>query len=82
MAKVSNIQTGYSCCQCGGNFDSENDFYRSASVLYGGRGRAIICKECMGNVLNFFIDKYGDARKAFRRVCMAYDMYYSDSLFD
>lgn len=82
MAKVSNIQTDYSCCQCGGNFDSENDFYRSASVLYGGRGRAIICKECMGNVLNFFIDKYGDARKAFRRVCMAYDMYYSDSLFD
>lgn len=82
MAKVSNIQTGYSCCQCGGNFDSENDFYRSASVLYGGRGRAIICKECMGNVLNFFIDKYGNARKAFRRVCMAYDMYYSDSLFD
>lgn len=81
-AKVSNIQTGYSCCQCGGNFDSENDFYRSASVLYGGRGRAIICKECMGNVLNFFIDKYGDARKAFRRICMAYDMYYSDSLFD
>lgn len=81
-AKVSNIQTGYSCCQCGGNFDSENDFFRSASVLYGGRGRTIICKECMGNVLNFFIDKYGDVRKAFRRVCMAYDMYYSDSLFD
>ena len=81
-AKVSNIQTGYSCCQCGGNFDSENDFFRSASVLYGGRGRTIICKECMGDVLNFFIDKYGNVRKAFRRVCMAYDMYYSDSLFD
>lgn len=81
-AKMSDVKSGYNCCQCGETYDSEKDFFKSASILYGGRGKTIICKECMVNIFDAFTKRYGDVRKAFKRLCMAYDIYYSDSLFD
>jgi hypothetical protein len=36
----------------------------------------------MDKLLQKYIDKYNDPRKAFRHLCLKWDMYYSDDLYD
>ena len=71
----------YVCCQCHNTFESLTDFYKTYSTLYTDTGHLPICKNCFLNLFNSYVSKYQDRCKAMQRVCMAFDLYYVDSLF-
>ena len=82
MPKKDLMPVVYKCCQCNTEYSSINQFYRSYSGLYSATGRLPICKSCFGNLFKSYTEKYNSARKAMQRLCMAFDLYYNDSLFD
>ncbi len=50
--------------------------------MYTNNGYMPICKECLKDMFKYYIDKYrGDKKKAIKRICMAYDIFYDDKLF-
>ena len=70
------------CCECGGTFQAPaNNFYRSYSELWGSSGYLPVCKECIIRRFEIYIIRYKSPRLALQRLCMAYDIYYSDKLF-
>lgn len=82
MPKKEIGQVAHICCQCNKHFTSFAQFFKTYSELYVGTGYLPICKDCLGKLLDSYIEKYGDVRKAMQRICMAFDLYYSDSIFD
>lgn len=74
--------TRHICCICSQSFDSLSEFNKSYSSLYVGTGRLPLCKECLIKKYKAYVTEYGDAKKAMKRICMAYDLYYNDSIFD
>lgn len=72
----------YKCCQCNNHFDSLTQFYKTYSEIYTETGSLPICKDCFLKLFNSYSEKYGDIKKAMQRICMAFDLYYSESLFD
>ena len=82
MPKKELDSVAYVCCQCNRKFSSLNQFYKSYSGLYSATGYLPICKSCFGELFNLYIEKYKSTRKAMQRLCMAFDLYYNDSLFD
>lgn len=82
MPKKDMSQCAYVCCQCNGHFNSLTQFYKTYSGLYSGTGYLPICKNCFAELFNLYTDRYNDNRKAMQRICMAFDLYYDDSIFD
>lgn len=82
MPKKGMGQSAYICCQCNKPFTSLTQFYKTYSGLYAGTGYLPICKICFGELFDSYMEKYGNIRKAMQRVCMAFDLYYSDGIFD
>lgn len=82
MPKKNVSQSAYVCCQCNKSFDSLTQFYKAYSSLYAGTGYLPICKDCFAKLFNSYLEKYKDPQKAMKRICMAFDLYYNDSLFD
>lgn len=82
MPKKDTSQGAYVCCQCNEHFNSLTQFYKTYSGLYSGTGHLPICKQCFAKLFNSYVEKYGDNRKAMQRICMAFDLYYDDSIFD
>lgn len=82
MPKKETGQAAYVCCQCNKHYTSLTQFYKTYSKLYTRTGYLPICKNCLGKLFDAYIEKYGDVRKAMQRICMAFDLYYNDSIFD
>lgn len=72
----------YVCCQCNGHFTSLTHFHKTYSGLFVGTGYLPICRDCSKKFLLEHKDKYRDFKKAVQRFCMAFDLYYSDKIFD
>lgn len=81
MPRKSNEQRTYSCCQCNKQFGSLARFYRTYSGLYAGTGYLPICRNCLTELFEFYERKFEDKKKAMQRICMAFDLYYDDSVF-
>ena len=75
------------CMGCNKPYDSD-DFYGSDSILYKSIGKIPYCKECIDNFYQTYLKEYkvlkydNVERKAIERICMAFDVYYSDKVFD
>ena len=41
-----------------------------------------ICKTCLSELFNEYTTKYNSSKIAMQRICMAFDLYYSEDLFD
>ena len=82
MPKKNSEQAIYICCHCDEPHTSLDQFYKINSGLYAKRGYLPICKKHFAETLEKYTEKYGDTRKAMRRICMAFDLYYTDSVFD
>jgi len=80
MARLK--ETKYVCSHCGAVYNDTLNFYKSSSTLYEATGCLPICKDCFKQQLNVFINSYADKRKAMQRMCMAFDLFYSDSIFE
>jgi len=74
------------CLRCQQEYE-EGRFYSSKSILYP-NGRIPYCKKCLEEIYELYRDKYElenmsyPEKMAYRRICMAFDIYYSDEHFD
>lgn len=50
--------------------------------MYAATGYLPICKKCLLELFDKYTEKYNDSQKALQRICMAFDLYYSDALFE
>lgn len=69
------------CYQCGDTL-LPSQFYKSYSGLYAGTGHLPICKSCFEQKFKIYREEYQSSKQAFKRLCMAYDLYYNDDMFD
>ena len=68
------------CCSCGEQKNSTH-FYKSNSEFYSG-GVLPICKECFSRKFGQYVAEYHSNKKAMQRMCMAFDIYFNEDLFD
>ena len=68
------------CCSCGEPL-AITKFYKSNSVFYK-NGRLPICKECFSSEFGRFAAEYNSNKIAIQRMCMAFDIYFNEDLFD
>lgn len=69
-----------SCTKCEKPFQSRN-FYKSNSSFYI-NGYLPICKDCLDETFEMYVKEYHSAKRAVQRICMAYDIYYSDAIYN
>lgn len=92
-AKTENIKTENisvimtpRCLYCGN--ETERNFYSSDSDFFKLTGKIPYCKQCIDKFYKYYYDKYQRAnyafpeKKAVKRLCMAFDIYYSDEIFE
>ncbi len=72
----------YTCCRCRETLELAKNFYRTTSELYSDTGYMPVCKNCFTKIVDIYSMKYGSQREAMKRACMAFDIYYSDEIFD
>lgn len=70
----------YVCCSCGEQKNSTH-FYKSNSEFYS-EGFLPICKECFSRKFGQYAAEYHSNKKAMQRMCMAFDIYFNEDLFD
>jgi len=71
----------YVCNMCRKSFISLENFSKSNSYIYSSTGRLPVCKDCLEEIYKHYEMQYRDAKKAIQKICMMFDLYYSDSLF-
>lgn len=75
------------CCNCGKEY-KESDFYISNSIFFIEKKRIPYCKNCINNIYEYYCHKYEKEgydfpeRNAIKRICMAFDLFYSDKTFE
>lgn len=75
-------------CMCCNNEYRIKEFYSSDSEIYRSIGKIPYCRACLEKIYNRYFEKYrtleysNPDRKAVERMCMIFDMYYSDDIFD
>lgn len=85
MAKTTKEK--FRCFYCGNEYVNTN-FYNSNSVFYSNIGKVPYCKQCVEKFYKQFYEKYTNEgclnpeRKAVKRLCMIFDVYYVDKVFD
>lgn len=74
---------GYYCCVCGEKYQKQvSNFFASQSPLYKGNNKFLpICRRCLNELFDHYVQVTGSEEAAMRRICMKYDIYYSDSVF-
>lgn len=83
-APEKNEKIVFTCSCCGKQYVGETaqkrNFPASQSQLYKGNGyRLTTCKNCIDRLFEHYTEVLGDENAAIRRVCMKFDMYYSES---
>lgn len=77
----------YRCFYCGNEY-VETNYYKSFGNFYNNIGRIPYCKQCVEKLYQYYFDRYTNdgclnpEEKAVKRVCMAMDIYYSQSAFN
>ena len=75
----------YVCCCCGKKYPKyETNFPMVQSDLWAAREHYLpLCKICIDRLYEHYVEVYsGDEPKAIRRICMAFDIYYNDSIVE
>lgn len=71
------------CTCCGRSFDKLLGFYLSASPLFEGNdNRMHICKECVWNTFDKYVEHYGDEEKALYRLTLLLDGYFDNHVLN
>lgn len=69
------------CCQCGTALPQKS-FYKTYSDFYSGISHLPICKDCFTRKYHEYCILYGSHKMAMQRMCMSFDIYFSETLFD
>ena len=84
---IKTTKDKFTCFYCGKEY-VETNYYNSNSEFYSNIEKIPYCKQCIEKFYQQFYEKYTNdgcltpERKAVQRVCMAFDIYYKDSVFD
>ena len=71
------------CCRCGLAFGRQKgNFPVSHSPLYRGTGYLPVCNDCADELFEYYQHELGSGRAAMRRLCMKFDLYWSDAIYD
>ena len=75
---------GYKCIRCGRHFKKQtNNFPKLHSPMYmANDGFSPICRHCFIELLNRYTDVLGDEKEAVRRMCLKFDIYWTDAIWD
>lgn len=79
--------TSVMCLKCGEKIEVRN-LYSSKSPFYTTYMKIPLCKDCIDDMYQEYYKKYkgegytNPERKAIERLCMVFDVYYDDSIFD
>jgi len=68
------------CCHCGESL-SKSHFFKSYSDVYK-ENLLPICKDCFSRKFGYFLSVYQNSKKAMKRMCMLFDIYFDEDLFD
>ena len=73
----------YQCSRCGSTFKRlRANFPGSQSMLYKGNGGFLpVCNHCIEELYQHYKERLGD-KEAIRRLCMKFDIYWSNELYD
>lgn len=73
----------YICFRCGASFKVQRkNFSVSHSPLYIKNGGYLpVCCKCVDEIFEHYLSVLGDERLAMRRVCMKFDIYWSEDVF-
>ncbi len=77
----------YVCIYCGNEYVDTN-YYNTNSEFYSNIGKLPYCKQCIEKFYQYYFDKYTNEgcvipeRKAVKRLCMAFDIYYREDVFN
>jgi hypothetical protein len=80
VANMPKTVEKFICCLCGEPINS-TQFYKSYSSFYYG-GHLPICKDCFSRKFRQYALEYHSNKKAMQRMCMAFDIYFDEDLFD
>lgn len=69
-----------SCCSCGEAL-ALTKFYKSNSTFYID-GHLPICKDCFSSKFGNYVSEYHSSKMAMQRMCMTFDVYFNEDLFD
>ena len=69
---------------CGKIYDvRKGNFSKTQSQWFMGNGGYLTwCSECIEEMFNFYVKKYGDENEAIKRLAMLFDMFYCDGLLE
>lgn len=85
LEKIREIEpperTEFYCCCCGKKYiRQKGNFTFSQSPLYKGNNSYLpVCNNCIENLIEQYTEILGTQDEAIKRVCMHWDIYYSDS---
>ena len=90
VSKISEVpsvtQTTLECINC--KCSDEKEFYSSNSKFFVSIGKIPYCKNCINELYTYYCKKYEaenytfPEKRAVKRICMAFDVYYSDKVFE
>lgn len=75
-------------CFCCGKEQDINEYYDSDSILYKAKGKLPYCKNCINKIYEEYLQEcinkeYKNPEKtATKRICMSFDLYYDDDLYE
>ena len=74
----------YKCCTCGKKYTKQTgNFSYSQSPMFKGNNSFLpICNHCLENLVEQYTELLGSQNEAIKRVCLHWDMYYSDSMLN
>ena len=87
MANENEKRVKHKCLYCGKSY-VEASFYNSNSIFFGKAGKLPYCKQCIEKLYQYLFDKYNEEgcvypeRKAVKRLCMVFDIYYKEDVFN
>lgn len=85
MAKTT--KSKHTCFYCEKEY-VETNFYKSYSRLFSNTGKVLCCKHCIEKFYQQYYEEYKNEgylnpeRDAVKRVCMIFDIYYRDDVFN
>lgn len=86
-AKTKKEKEKVTCFYCGNEYVDTN-YYKSNSQFYNNIGKIPYCKQCIEKFYHYYFNKYANEgcltpeENAVKRVCMAFDIYFSKANFD
>lgn len=70
------------CCRCGMSYGRLKGYFPvSHSPMYRGSGYLPWCNDCVEDLYEGYRVKLGSDREALRRICMKFDIYWNDSIY-